>query len=111
VDDDWVLALEVKDPDLEKRSVGRRSNQHREFVIDELADGVTHGVLDVLIGDSVFSCRFTDPHARQLSLSSQVLSIPDVHLGAPRLAFRVPPVGIEPTTFGLKVAHLQVELP
>jgi hypothetical protein len=49
VDDDWVLAFQIEDPDLEQRAVGRGTDQHCELVIDVLADRVPHGVLDVMV--------------------------------------------------------------
>ena len=52
VDDDGIVAFEVDDPDLEQRAVGGG------------ADGVAHGVLDVLVGYSVLPCWLGDAAPR-----------------------------------------------
>jgi len=62
VDDDWVIALDVEDSDLEQRPVCCWADEHGQLVIEEdSSHRVAHGVPCVRVGYSVLSCRLADP--------------------------------------------------
>ena len=62
MDDNRVFTFQVKDPDLDERTIAGRADHDREVVIDVLADRVVHRVLNVLVRDSVLTCWLTNPH-------------------------------------------------
>jgi hypothetical protein len=63
VDDHWIIALDIEHPDLEQRSVGRRSDEHHQVIIEKYTPhGVANRVPYVRIGNAVLSRWLTDAH-------------------------------------------------
>ncbi len=63
MDDDWIIALDIEHADLEQRSVGCRSDEHHQVIIEKDAPhSVANGVPYVRIDDAVLSRWLTDTH-------------------------------------------------
>ncbi len=63
MDDDWVIALDIEYADLKQRSVGPRSDEHHQVIVQKHAPhGVANRMPYVRIDNAVLSRWLTDTH-------------------------------------------------
>ena len=68
MNEDGVLAVDIKDADLQQRSVAGWPDQHRQLVVhDHAAHRGANRVQHVDIGNAVLTGWRTDPHADNLA--------------------------------------------
>lgn len=71
MDDDRVVAVDVKDADLQEGSVGGWSNEHRQILFqDDAAHSCADGVPDVRVDNTVFPRWLTNPHLDKIACLS-----------------------------------------
>ena len=99
MDNDGIVSVNVEQADLQRRSVGRRADQHRQVVVnDDSARRGTHGMPDVGVGNAVLPCWFADPRldnvpcpmwcgkTREVPSRPMVVCGVDVHRPGPTVA-------------------------
>jgi hypothetical protein len=68
MNDDRILAIQVKHADLQRRAIAGRADEHGQVIIHvDLPDGGADSMPDVGIAHSVLADRRTDPHRGTLS--------------------------------------------
>jgi hypothetical protein len=71
MDDNWVIAFDVKHADLEQRFVGCWADEHDQVIIQKHSShGVAKGVPYVCVGDPVLSRWLADPHLDNIACLS-----------------------------------------